>query len=162
MVAAVLLAICLTVGAVSADDGWSFNFSSSNSSNSNGGSMSLENGKLVLQDIEFNIPDGYEENESARTLGNDTTDVEDAKYSLCNFLKSDDELVIKVFYFDDGEFDNLTPMDSEVAKTMGGIEGVYDPDKYDDNTPTFRYLKDGKFVEINAPDDDTILSILGE
>ena len=32
--------------------------------------------------------------------------------------------------------------------------------KYDDNTPTFRFLKDGKLVEINAPDDDTIASML--
>ena len=51
-------------------------------------------------------------------------------------------------------------MDGEVEKTMAGIDGAYDPNKYDDNTPTFRFLKDGKIVLINAPDDDTINSIL--
>ena len=64
MICAVLLAICLAVSAVSADDEWSFNWSSSESSNSDGGEMSFENGKLKLQGIEFNIPDGFKENET--------------------------------------------------------------------------------------------------
>ena len=88
MIFAVLLAVCLTVCAVSADDSWSFNFSSSDSSNSNGGSMSFENGKLKLQDLEFTIPDGFEENQSAQKLAEDATDVKDAKFSVCQFCKS--------------------------------------------------------------------------
>ncbi len=51
-------------------------------------------------------------------------------------------------------------MGNEVNKTMSGIAGVYDANKYGDNTPTFRFLKDGKIVEINAPDDDTINQII--
>ena len=43
---------------------------------------------------------------------------------------------------------------------MAGIDGVYDANKYDDNTPTFRFLEDGKIVEVNAPDDDTLNSVL--
>ena len=165
MISAILLAICLTVSAVSADEDWSFSFSSSESSNSDGGAISFENGKLVLQGIELTIPDGYEENESAQILADDAdvADAKDAKFSLCQFVKDGKEIVVKVFFFDedkDVEFSELTLLDGEVEKTMAGIDGAYDPNKYDDNTPTFRFLKDGKIVLVNAPDDDTINSIL--
>lgn len=161
MISAVLLAICLTVSAVSADDEWSFNFSSSESSNSNGGAMSFENGKLKLQDLEFTIPDGFKENESAQKLAEAAEDVEGAKFSVCQFIKDGKEIFVKVFFFDDdNEFTNITPMDNEVEKNMAGIDGVYNANKYGDNTPTFRFIKDGKLVEVNAPDDDTITSVL--
>lgn len=161
MISAVILAICLTVSAVSADDGWSFNFSSSESSNSDGGAVSFENGKLKLQDVEFTIPDGFEENESAQKLAEAAVDVEDAKFSVCQFVKGSEEIFVKVFFFDDGsEFTNLTPVDNEVQKTISGIDGVYDSNKYGDDTPTFRFLEDGKLVEVNAPDEDTIASVL--
>lgn len=163
MVAAILLAICLTVSAVSADDDWSFNFSTSESTNSDGGSISFDNGKLVIQGIELTIPDGYEENESAQKLAEDADEIEDAKYSACQFIKDGKEIVVRVFFFNDDvdkEFTSLELLDGEVDKTMGGIDGAYNPDLYGDNTPTFRYLKDGKMVTINAPDDDTINSIL--
>ena len=86
-----------------------------------------------------------------------------AKYSLCQFIKDGKEIVVRVFYFDDAddqEFTNLTLLDGEVEKTMAGIDGAYDANKYGDDTPTFRFLKDGKIVLVNAPDDDTINSIL--
>ena len=163
MISAILLAICLTVSAVSADDSWSFNFSSSESSNSDGGAMSFKDGKLELQDNEFTIPDGYKENESARKLAENAEDVDNAKYSVCQFIKDGKEIFVKVFFFDESsnqEFTNLVPTDGEVEKTIAGIDGVYNANKYGDNTPTFRFLKDGKLIEINAPDDDTINSIL--
>ena len=161
MITAILLAICLTVSAVSADDDWSFSFSSSESSNSDGGAVSFENGKLKLQDVEFTIPEGFEENESAQKLAAAAEDVEDAKYSVCQFINDGKEVIVKVFFFDNGqEFVNLEPMENEVEKTIAGIDGVYDANKYNDNTPTFRFLQDGKLVEVNAPDDDTLASVL--
>lgn len=163
MVSAVLLAICLTLSAVSADDGWSFNFSSSDSSNSDGGEMSFENGKLKLQGIELTIPDGYKENESAQKLAVDTTDVQDAKASICEFIKDGKDILVKVFFFPDDadkEFTNITPGDGEVQKKIGDIDGYYSENKYNDSTPTFRFIKDGKLVEVNAPDDDTIASVI--
>ena len=160
MILAVFLAVCLTVCAVSADDSWSFNFSSSDSSNSNGGAMSFENGKLKLQDVELTIPDGFEENQSAQKLAEDSPDIKDAKVSVCQFIKDGKEICVKVFFFDDNEFTNLKPVDNEVNKTISGINGVYDANKYNDNTPTFRFIKDGKLVEVNAPDDDTLASII--
>ena len=61
IIGVLLLAICVSIGAVSADDGFSFSGSSSDSSNSDGGQISFDNGKLKIQDIELNIPDGYKE-----------------------------------------------------------------------------------------------------
>lgn len=123
--------------------------------------MSFENGKLKIQDVELTIPDGFEENESAQKLAEDANDVENAKYSLCQFVKDGQEIVVKVFFFDNGnEFTNLTPASGEVEKNIAGVDGLYNPDKFGDNTPTFRYVKDGKVVEINAPNDDIISSII--
>lgn len=159
MIGVVLLAICISISAVSADDGWSFNFSSSE--NTDGGSINFDNGVLKIQDLEFNIPEGYEENTSAQKLAEAATDIEDAKYSACQFIKDGKEIVISVFFTDDGDLENLTATeDGAVEKTIAGINGIYSENSYGDNTPTFKYIKDGKIVVINAPDDDTIASVI--
>ena len=162
MISAVLLAICLTVSAVSADNEWSFSFFSSDSSNSDGGQMSFENGKLKLQDFQFAIPDGYNENESARKLAVDVNDTPDAKASMCQFIKDGKDIFIKVYFFPDDSDKELTitPGTAEVEKKISNIDGYYSDNKYNDSTPTFRYIKDGKLVEVNAPDDDTLTSII--
>ena len=50
----VLLAVGLTVSAVSADDGWNFNFFSSESTNSDGGAFSFgDNQKLNIQQLDY-------------------------------------------------------------------------------------------------------------
>ena len=162
MIGAVLLAICITISAVSADDGWSFNFSSSDSSNSDGGQVKFDNGKLNLQGIDFTIPDGYKENESAQKLAEDAEDLADcAKYSICSFLNGEKEIITKVFFADDLKFNSVTPTDDDYEnKTIAGNDGVYYPNKYGDNTPTFQFIKDEKIVEVNAPDDETLESFL--
>ena len=40
------------------------------------------------------------------------------------------------------------------------MNGLYEANKYGDNTPTFTYLKDGKIVQINAPNDEILESII--
>ena len=163
MVGVVLLAICVSVSAVSADDGWSFNWSSSDSSNSDGGEMSFDNGKLKLQGIELTIPDGFDENKTAEILAEPAKDDNDAKFSACEFVNGDKIIVTKIFFLDDdNEFKTLNPSDdgSSIKATMAGIEGIFFADKYDDQTPTFEYLKDGKIVEVNAPDNETIEAVI--
>ena len=88
--------------------------------------------------------------------------MDDAKFSLCSFLNGDKEIVTKVFFSDEFNFNKLTPDDdgSSVEKTMAGIDGIYFENKYGDGTPTFEFLKDGKIVEVNAPDDDTIEEVI--
>ena len=160
IVGVVLLAICIFISAVSAE-GWNFDFSSSESSNTDGGQVKLENGKLNLQGIDFTIPDGYKENESERKLADDAKQVtEGAKMSICSFLNGDKEITTKV-YFSDKQFDKITPTDdNNEEKTIAGHEGVYYPNMFKDNTPTFQFLKDGKIVEVNAPDDATLESVI--
>jgi len=161
IIGVVLLAICVSLSAVSADDSWSFNWSSSDSSNSDGGEMSFENGKLKLQGLEFNIPDGYKENESARVLAQPADDIDGAKYSACRFVNGDKEIVINVFFSDSNNFDSLEPAnDTQVEKTMAGFKGIFMEDQYGDGTPTFEYLKDGKIAKVNAPDVSTIESVI--
>ena len=162
MVGLIILVICASLGVVSADDDWSFNWSSSDSSNSDGGQISFDNGKLIIQGIELTIPDGYKENQSAQRLAEDAADMEDVKYSACSFLNDGKEIVAKVFFADDSTFDNLTPDEdgSSVEKTMAGIDGIYFENKYGDGTPTFEYIKDGKIVEVNAPDDETLEAVI--
>ena len=157
MVLAILIAVGVSLTAVSADDSWSFNFSTDE--NSDGGSINFENGKLIIQDIELTIPDGFKMNESTKKLAEDAEDVE-AKYSACTFNKDDDEIVVQVF-FDDVEFDNITAVnEDQINKTINNINGLYEANKFGDNTPTFTYIQDGKLVQINAPDDEILESIM--
>ena len=85
-----------------------------------------------------------------------------AKYSLCSFINGDKEIITKVFFLDNDKFTSLDPNDdgSSVKATMAGIDGIFFEDKYGDQTPTFEYLKDGKIVEVNAPDNETIESVI--
>lgn len=66
----ILLAICLSISAASAYE-FNFDYSSSDSSNTDGGSISLENNELTIQDFKYIIPEGYKENESAKITGED-------------------------------------------------------------------------------------------
>ena len=156
----VLLAVVgLTLGAVSAE-GWSFNFGSSSSSNSDGGEMDFTNGVLKLQGVEFKIPDGYKENESAQKLAIAADDIPDAKASLTEFVKDGQQIVVKVFFGDD-KFTSISgTKDTDVNKTIAGIDGVYNNQSYSDGSVEFKFLKDGKIVDVIAPDDATLESII--
>ena len=159
MMGVVLLAICVTISAVSADDGWSFNFSSSSESNSDGGDVSVENNHVKIQGLEFTIPEGYVENESARLVGNDTD--QDAfpgfKISSVHFDKDNDTIIIKVVYGDDElNASTYTPGNATVAEKINDIDGYFE--EYDDGV-SFNYLKDGKLVELFAPNKETLISL---
>ncbi|AMD17041.1 hypothetical protein TL18_02780 [Methanobrevibacter sp. YE315] len=159
MMGVVLLAICVTISAVSADDGWSFNFSSSSESNSDGGDVSVENNHVKIQGLEFTIPEGYVENESARLVGNDTD--QDAfpgfKISAVQFDKDNDSIIIKVVYGDDElNASSYTPANDTVAEKINDIDGYFK--EYDDGV-SFNYIKDGKLVELFAPNKETLISL---
>ena len=160
IVALALLVLLASVTAVSAD-GFNFNFSSSESSNTDGGSISFENGKLKIQGIELTIPEGYKENETAQKLAEKATDV-DGKYSAAEFYNGNKLIIVQVFFDDKGSFDKLTTKkDSDQEnKTINGVNGIYFPKSSQNPNPRFEYLKDGKIVSISAPDDDTIAKIM--
>ena len=137
MVGVLLLAVCITISAVSADEGFNFSFSSSDSSNSDGDSIKFDNGKLVIQGIEFAIPDGYKE-------------VSDT------FSKGNDNITVKVIYSDTTE-GNYTPNSNATEKTINKQAGWFNEDN---GKAVFTYIKDRKVVAIIAPDENTIASII--
>ena len=153
IVLACLLALCLTLGAVSADDNWHLSFGD----NSNGGSVEMENNELELQDIDFIIPDGYVENETERLLANDTDDGN--KISKCVFQNGDKQIIVKVVFSDIVySDDDYTPAEEAEAKNITNQSGYYYVNS--DGESVFDYVKDGKLVEIIAPDEQTISSII--
>ena len=154
MIGLLLLVVCVSISAVSAD--FNFSFSSSESSNSDGDSIKFDNGKLVIQGIEFAIPDGYKEVDNAKVLGNDSKIYNGFKESSDTFAKGNDKIIVKVSYSDTtgGEY---TPSNNTVEKTLNNQTGWF----AQDNTGAFFiFIKDKKIVEIDAPDEQTIASII--
>ncbi|MBQ7928896.1 MAG: hypothetical protein IJ287_09200 [Methanobrevibacter sp.] len=148
-----LIAIGVSISAVSAE-GFSFSFGSE--SNSDGGDISIDNNKLKMQGVEFKIPEGFKENESARMLANDTNAFgEDCKESATTFYNNDTTIIVKIFFAKDGKFENVT---GENPLNLAGHDGFITEK---DGRAIFDYDADGKIVEIDAPDQDTIKSILG-
>ena len=163
MVGAILLAICITVSAVSADDGWSFNFGSSESSNSDGGFFSLNTGtnELQIQMLNYTIPNDYKENESFRTVGvatNQSSFPDDTKITAGQFVNGNESIFVKVFFRDTPfEEDGYNPAEGAVAKEIADEDGWL---LEDEDGVTFDFIEDGQIVEINATNEQVIESIL--
>lgn len=147
-----LIAIGVSISTVSAE-GFSFSFGSQ--SNSDGGDISINNDNLKLQGIDFKIPEGFKENESSRMVANATNAFgESCKVTGSEFYKDNVSYIVKVFFANDGKFDNLT---GENPKNIAGHDGFITEK---DGRTIFDYAIDGKVVEINSPDQQTIESIL--
>lgn len=156
IVGVLLLAVCITISAVSADESFNFSFSSSDSSNSDGDSITFDNGKLVIQGIEFAIPDGYKEVDNAKVLGGENKALQGFKISSDTFAKGNDKIVVKVSYSNTTE-GNYTPDSNATEKTISNQSGWFIQEP---NDAVFTYIKDRKVVEIVAPDENTIASII--
>lgn len=149
-----LITICIAIGAASAAD-WSFNVGSD--TNSNGGSIQINNNELKIQDEKFTIPDGYKENESARKLAADGKgNFKDAKVTVCELNKENETILIKVF-FADGGISDVTGEEGSVNKTIGGHEGFLKTEK---DGVTFDFAVNKKVVEIEAPSEADIEALL--
>ena len=148
-----LIAICITIGAASAAD-WSFNIGSD--TNSDGGSVQINNNELKIQDEKFTIPDGYKENETARLVGNQTTEGSGAKISACELDNGNKTIIVKVLYADGG-IDNATGPEGSENATVSGHSGYL---KNDELGTLFGFMKDGKLIEIRAPSQAEIESVL--
>lgn len=162
MIGAILLAICISISAVSADDSWSFSFGSSESSNSEGGAFSIgTNNALQIQGLNYTIPDGYQENESYRVVGEDTNQSsfpENTKITSTQFINGNDSVIIKVIFGDEKfEKDGYTPSENAVEKEIAGVNGWIE--EFNDGV-CFDYVNDGKIIEIFTPDEKVLESIL--
>ena len=154
MVLAVLLAIGVTLTAVSADDSWSFNFSNEEN---NGGTIDFSDDKVVVQGIEFAVPEGYKLDEKSKLFAKAVEDIEDAKMTACTLVKDNDQIVIKVIYADD-EFNNVTAInENQTNKTLKNINGLYE---LEDGAPKFSFIKDGKIAQVTAPDEETLEAVI--
>ena len=154
MIGLLLLVVCVSISAVSAD--FNFSFSSSESSNSDGDSIKFDNGKLVIQGIEFAIPDGYKEVDDAKVLGGNDTNFPGFKLSSDTFAKGNDKIIVKVLYSDTTE-GTYTPPANATNKTISNQNGWF---MEENGQSIFIYIKDKKIVEIDAPDEQTITSII--
>lgn len=155
MIGMLLLAVCITISAVSAE-GFNFSFSSSDSSNSDGDSIKFDNGKLVIQGIEFAIPDGYKEVDNEKVLGNDSKELPGFKISSDTFAKGNDKIIVSVSYSDTTE-GNYTPDSNATEKNITNQTGWFIQEP---NDAVFTYIKDRKVVKIVAPDENTIASVI--
>lgn len=162
LIGVLLLAVCVSISTVSADESWSWSFGSSSSSesNSNGGEVSIDNNKVKIQGFEFTIPDGYKENESARLVGNDTDQNEfpGFKISQVRFDKGNDSVIVKVVYGDkEMNADSYTPQNGSASEKINDVDGFFA--QYNDGV-TFDYIKDGKLVELFAPNKEILVSLV--
>lgn len=149
-----LIAIGVSIGAVSAE-GFSFSFGSE--SNSDGGDISINNDKLSLQGIDFKVPSGFKENESARMVANATEAFgEKCKVSGTEFYNNETNFIVQVFFADDGDFNDLK-VNNATNQTIAGHQGFVTEKE---GRTLFDYVVDGKIVEINSPDQQTLESIL--
>lgn len=163
MALAVLLVVACTVSAVSADDGWNFNFfsSSSESVDSDGGAFSYgSDGKLQIQDEKFTLPEGFKENETERAVGADANNntFPGDKITSATFVKGNEKIITKVVFGDKKlDDDTYQPSENATAKKIADIDGYYET--YEDGV-SFDFIEDGKLIEIFASNDNLLESVL--
>lgn len=157
IVAVALIAIgIIAIGAVSAEE-WSFNFGQE--TNSDGGSININNNELKIQDEKFTIPEGFKEIEKSRILGKDSPEIQGGKVSGVLLKNGDKNITVKVIYGKDLGI-NLTanPDDGGENKTIGGHNGVL---VASDNNVEFTYKISGdKLVQIDAPAESDVEALL--
>lgn len=154
-----LLTVCISLSAVSAFE-WNFGSSSSESTNTDGGSISLDDNVLKIQGLEYTVPEGYTEDKKEQALAEEAD--QDAfpgfKVSSETFVKGNDSIIIKVLFGDEEmDEDSYTPGENAVNKEIAGTKGYLK--QYDDGV-SFDYIIDGKLVEIFAPDEETLSTLL--
>ena len=88
-------------------------------------------------------------------LANDTDAFgEGCKVSATEFYNNDTNIIVKVFFANDGKIENLTGAN---PISLAGQDGFLS-EKY--GRAIFDYGVDGKVIEINAPNQETIESLL--
>lgn len=159
-----LVTLCIAVGAVSA---WEFSFgsqSSSSSSVSSDGdvaSVDYKDGVLKINDKQFKIPNGYNQNDNKTLTGvlANVSGADGAKMSAAYFTNGDKAISVKYIYMKDADLNKYTPASTNSQnQTIENHAGFLE--KNIDGTVTFTYLEDGKMIQIDASDEATINEIL--
>ena len=150
-----ILAICITVSAVSADDSWSFSFGSE--ANTDGGSISIINDELKIQDEKFTIPDGFKEDKKERVVGEESKAVDGGKVTGAVFNKGNESFLVEI-HFADGGIENITYPENSTNVTIGKQAGVLSEDE--DGHYVFDFETNEKLVQIVATNQDIIEEVL--
>ena len=120
---------------------------------------------------EFNIPDGYEKNESYECINETTTEGPATFYvNAEGFQKGDDEVIyIHVAdYSVPGYETNLTTDHLKQSglgdsKIINGIEGLIAKNEFDDlNVTAFFYAKGGDLITVMSTDESLLEQIIPE
>ncbi len=135
-------------------------------------SMTLVNNKLTINDINFNIPDGYEDVESDSDSSgldeNGEKEVEDidgtpidSKLSKEFKNSAGEKLEIEVGIKANNEKIDKINLANAEQKTIAGKEGFLVKEVDDGkNEYKFEYLEDGKLVKIVANSEDVINQVI--
>lgn len=130
----------------------------------NPNSISIDDKTLTLNEIEFNIPDGYTEDTSQRVLDkSEGTSAFEQSYSTCILKNGDKKINITVKYLENGELTGFTNIYGRNT-TLSDVKGclLEDESKITNNSVAFLYLHDGKGVYISAPDVMTLEKVIAE
>lgn len=136
-----------------------FNISvtSSSSSTSSESSMVFSNGVLNIDGKEFKIPGGFDQLDNESEVGVDAPSVaQGAKSTYGTFSNGTDEIVVKVFT-GPSDFTELNVEGESKNVTYGSFNGLL---HQDEGLFLFDCIVDGKLIEIVAPSEDIISSIL--
>ena len=123
-------------------------------------SIGLKNGILTINDIDFKIPEGYEEDMDAQMLGEPVRfegmpEMEGLFLSsaVYNDTNSSNTITMEVIYFGNGSEITSIGYNDGTNKTINGVEGYMDNV---DNETLFTYIKDGKIVTVYSSTDENI------
>lgn len=157
----ILLTIGSTLTAISAAD-----------TNTTSGNVLLENNKLTINDIQFNIPDGFNQTETETDTSGvdedgekDTEDIDGTvvdKVISQDFTNSaGDKIEIDVGTKANNEkIASINPANSE-QKTINNKNGYLIKESDDGKTEyKFEYLEDGKLVKIVVNNEDLLSQII--
>lgn len=154
MAVLLLLTICVSLTAVSAE--FNIGLSSSESSNFDGDPITFENGKLVIQGIEFAIPDGYKEVEKSKIVEGESKTYKGFNISSDTLAKGKDQIIVRVSYSNTTEAE-YAPFNTTVEKTINNYTGWFIEDNFG---AVFTYIKDRKLVQVVAPNEDTLYYVI--
>ena len=121
--------------------------------------MSLSDGKLSLENVTFNVPEGFEEDgkNTQLDLYSDDPALAGLRGSRCVFFNGDDYLAYMVMYSDipDSNFSQIKPIEGidSKYKTIADKEGVL---TVENGVYTFIYPTDNGYVQIISNKEDLI------
>lgn len=118
------------------------------------------NGNTIsIHNIEFNIPDGYTEDESKRdTTSGDSSGWSTDTHEYQTQLKNSDKVInISIRYTEGASMTEYTLGDDSKTDTINGHSGSY---VERDGNAEFAYIVDGEGIRITAPDRSTLEEVI--